>query len=165
MEGTDGGELHVLVAQLCPTLWYPIDSSLPGSSVHGIPQARILGGIAIPFSRGSSQPRNQTWVSCITGRFFTVWATRKADRILEWVATLSSWGSSGARDWNCVSYIYLHWRAGSLPLAPPRKPQSCMKWKWKCHLLSRVQLFATPWTAACHASQSLGFSRQEYWNG
>ena len=72
MESTDGGELHVLVAQPCPTLCYPIDSSPPGSSVHGIPQARILEGIAIPFSRGSSQPRNQTWVSCIAGRFCTI---------------------------------------------------------------------------------------------
>ena len=46
--------------------------SPPGSSVHGILQARILEWVAIPFSRGSSQPRDQTWVSCIAGRFFTV---------------------------------------------------------------------------------------------
>ena len=52
--------------------------SPPGSSVHGILQARILECVAIPFFRGSSQPRNQTWVSCIAGRFFTVWATREA---------------------------------------------------------------------------------------
>ena len=44
-------------------------------SVHGISQARILEWVAIPFSRGSSQPRDQTWVTCIAGRFFTVWAT------------------------------------------------------------------------------------------
>ena len=48
--------------------------SRPGSSVHGILQARILERVAIPFSRGSSQPRDQTWVSCIAGRFFTIWA-------------------------------------------------------------------------------------------
>ena len=53
-------------------------SSLPGSSVHGIIQARILEWAAIPFSRGSSQPRNQTQVSCIAGRFFTIWATKEA---------------------------------------------------------------------------------------
>ena len=52
-----------------------MDYSLPGSSVHGILQARILEWVAMPFSRGSSQPRNWTWVSCITGRFFTIWAT------------------------------------------------------------------------------------------
>ena len=46
--------------------------------VHGILQARILEQVAIPFSRGSSQPRGQTQVSHIAGRFFTSWATRKA---------------------------------------------------------------------------------------
>ena len=56
----------------------PVDCSLPNSFVHGIPQARILDWIAIPFSRGSSQPRDQTQVSCITGRFFTIWTTREA---------------------------------------------------------------------------------------
>ena len=56
----------------------PVDCSRPGSSVHGILQARILEWIAIPFSRRSSWPRNQTWVSCISGRFFTIWATREA---------------------------------------------------------------------------------------
>ena len=67
----------VLFAQLCPTLCSPMDCSLPGSSVLGILQARILEWVAIPFSRGSSQPKNQTWVSYITGRFFTDWATRE----------------------------------------------------------------------------------------
>ena len=43
----------------------------------GILQARILEWVSIPFSRGSSQPRDQTWVFCITGRFFTIWATRE----------------------------------------------------------------------------------------
>ena len=48
-----------------------MDFRLPGSSVHGISQARILECVAISFSRGSSQPRDQTWVSCTAGRFFT----------------------------------------------------------------------------------------------
>ena len=61
----------VLVAQLCPTLCDPTDCSPPGFSVHGILQARILEWIAIPFSRRTSQPRNQTLVSCMAGRFFT----------------------------------------------------------------------------------------------
>ena len=65
-----------LVAQLCLTLCNPMDCSLPGPSVHGILQARILEWIAIPFSRGSSQLRDWNWVSCITGRFFTDWTTR-----------------------------------------------------------------------------------------
>ena len=67
--------LLVSVAQLCPTLYNPMDCNLPGSSVHGILQARILEWVTIPFSRGSYWPRDQTWVSCIAGRFFTIWAT------------------------------------------------------------------------------------------
>ena len=66
------------VAQSCPTLCYPVEYSPPGSFVHGIFQARILEWVAISFSRGSSQPRDQTQVSCISGRFFTTWATREA---------------------------------------------------------------------------------------
>ena len=60
-------------AHLCPTLCDPMDYSPPGSSVHGILQARKLEWIASPFSRGSSRPRDQTHiscVSCIAGRFF-----------------------------------------------------------------------------------------------
>ena len=66
------------VAQLCPTLCDPVDCSLPGSSVHWIFQAIVLEWIAISFSRGSYQHRDRTQVSCIAGRFFTVWATREA---------------------------------------------------------------------------------------
>ena len=52
----------------------------PASSVHGIFQARILEWGAISFSRGSSLPRDWTWVSSIASRFFTIWATREASR-------------------------------------------------------------------------------------
>ena len=62
----------VKVAQSCPTLRSP-----PGSSVHGILQARTLEWGAVPFSRASSQPRDWTWASCIAGRFFTIWALGK----------------------------------------------------------------------------------------
>ena len=61
----------VLVAQLYLTLCDPMDCSSPGSSVHGILQARILEWVARPFSRAASQLRNGTWVSHIEGRFFT----------------------------------------------------------------------------------------------
>ena len=54
------------------TLCDPVDCSPPGSSVHRILQARILGWVAIPFSRGPSRPKDGTQVSCIAGRFFTV---------------------------------------------------------------------------------------------
>ena len=62
------------VAQLCPTLCYHMDCSLPGSSNHGILQARILRWVAISFSRGYSQPRDRTRVSRIGGRCFNLWA-------------------------------------------------------------------------------------------
>ena len=64
-----------LIAQLCPTLCDPMDYSPPGSSVHRVLQARILEWIAMLSPRGSSQPRDWTQVSCLAGRFFTVWAT------------------------------------------------------------------------------------------
>ena len=60
----------VLVIQLCLTLCDPMDCSLPGSSVHGTLQARILEWIFLT--------RDQTWVSCIAGRFFTYWVTKEA---------------------------------------------------------------------------------------
>ena len=66
------------VAQSCPTLCNPVDCSPPGSSVHGILQARILEWVAISFSRGSSRPRDWTQVSCIAGSRFNLWATREA---------------------------------------------------------------------------------------
>ena len=77
--------MKVLVALSCPTLCDCMDCSPPGSSVHGILQARILEGVAVSFSRGSSQPRDQTQFSHIAGGFLTVWATREP-WILEWVA-------------------------------------------------------------------------------
>jgi len=55
-----------------------MDYILPGSSIHGILQARLLAWVAISFSRESSQPKDWTQVSCIAGRFFINWATREA---------------------------------------------------------------------------------------
>ena len=73
------------ISLYCPTLSHSVVSdslrphglySSPGSSVHGILQARILEWVAMPSSRGSSQPRDQTQVSRIAGGFFTIWATK-----------------------------------------------------------------------------------------
>ena len=64
--------MKVLVTQSCLTLCNTMDCSLPGSSVHGILQAKILEWVAISFSRGASQPRDQTWVSFIADKFFTI---------------------------------------------------------------------------------------------
>ena len=72
------------VFQSCLTLCNPTDGSPPGSSVHGILEARTLEWVAIPFSRGSSSSRGRTWVSCIAGRFFTVWATREASILFKY---------------------------------------------------------------------------------
>ena len=70
--------MHASLLQSCLTLYDPMDCSPPGSSVHGILHARILEWVAILFSRGSSRPRDWTWVFCIAGRFFTIWTTREA---------------------------------------------------------------------------------------
>ena len=70
----------MLVTQSCPTLCNSMDCSPPGSSVHGIFQARILEWVAIYFSRGSSRTRDQTHISCVShiaDRFLTIWATRE----------------------------------------------------------------------------------------
>ena len=66
------------VTQSCPALCDPMDCSLTGSSIHGIFQSRVLEWVAISFSRWSYQPRDQTQVSHIAGRRFTVWATWEA---------------------------------------------------------------------------------------
>ena len=83
----------VLVAQLCLTLCDPMDCSPPGSSVHGILQARILEWIAISFSRGSSQLRDQTQVSCIGSRFFTIWVIQIVEFLVPilWKMPLVIW--------------------------------------------------------------------------
>ena len=82
--------VHSEVTQSCSTLWNPMDCSLPGSSIHGIHQARILEWTAISFSMGSSRSRDRTQVSCIVGRRFNLWATREAHMYI-----------------GCI-YIYIH---------------------------------------------------------
>ena len=105
------------------SLW-SMDYSLAGSSINVILQAKILEWVAIPFFRGSSWARVQTWVSCIAGRFFIAEPPGKP-------------------------HIHIHEES-------ERK---------KVKSLSRVLLFATPWTVAYQASPLMGFSRQEYWSG
>ena len=75
-------KVKVLVTQVCLTLCDPMDYSPPGSSICGIFQAGILEWVAIPFSRGFSQSRDWTPVSCIAGRFFTIWTT--SETVLEY---------------------------------------------------------------------------------
>ena len=123
---------YVLVTQPCPTLCNPVDCSLPDFSVHGILQARILKWIAIPFSRGTSQPRDRTLVSCIAGRFFTTpcsittnkvwkegreWAqvcgfSPNSLRSRAWDVTLHN-PSSRLPQWNCQASWLGRWETGA----------------------------------------------------
>ena len=77
--------VHAQLLPSWPALCDPMDSSPPGSSVHGILQGRILEWIAVPFSRGFSWPMDGTcisYISCIAGGFFTHWATWEAHLLL-----------------------------------------------------------------------------------
>ena len=82
--------------QSCPIFCNPVDCSPQGSSVHGILQTRILKWVAIPFSRGSSQLRDQTQVSHIASRFFTIWTTREIENkntevIYQYIGKIAEW--------------------------------------------------------------------------
>ena len=112
--------VDLLVAQSCPTLCNPMDCGPSGSSVHGILQARILEGVSILFSRGSSRPRDWTQVSCFAGNFFTVWATREG--VKRWgspleLSFLFYWNIIGLQccvnlcsiaKWFSYTYIYIY---------------------------------------------------------
>ena len=79
--GIQPGRAVCSVTSAVSDLMWPMDGRLPGSSVHGTLQARILEWVAVLSSRGSSRPRNQTHISgisCIAGGFFTHWVTREA---------------------------------------------------------------------------------------
>jgi len=88
-------KVKVLVTQLYPALCDPMGYSLPGLSVYGILQARRLEWVAILFSKASSQPRYQTQVSCMAGRFFIIWATSARKQGIEniWKHIIFPWGS------------------------------------------------------------------------
>ena len=91
-------KMKVLVAQSCLTLCAIMDCSPPGSSVHGILQARILEWGAISYFRGSSQHRDRTHVSFTAGWFFTVWAPGEAHMILVI-------GEKSKLEFKCVLYF------------------------------------------------------------
>ena len=142
----------MLVAQSCLTLCDPMDCILPGSSVHGIFWARVLEWVAIPSSRGFSQPRDQTRASCIAGRFFTIWATREAlcsSTILKnktWKDRMLLLLSRFSRVRLCVTPLTAahqapaslgfsrqeHW--SGLPFPSPMHESE--NWKWSCSVVS-----------------------------
>ena len=144
-----------------------MDCSLPGSSVHGIFQARILEWVAVSFSRGYSWPRDQIRVSCTAGRLFAIWAAREAHQWLAGAAAKSlqlcltlcdpiDGSPLGSTVPGIIQARTLEWVAISF--------SNEGKWKVKVKSLSRVQLFVTPWTTA-YQPPSMGFSRQQYWSG
>ena len=100
------GETHIYwvseVVQSCPTLCDPVDCSQPGSSAHGILQARILEWIAIFFSRGSSRPRYRTQVSRIAGRRFNLTS------IVDTALFSTCGGQKSQFCWNMVSCKQSH---------------------------------------------------------
>ena len=111
--------------QLCPILCDPMDCKPPGSSVHGIFQARILEWVAISLSRGSSEPRYQTRVSCTTGQLFTDWAPR------------------GVYSWTCIAhflYPFIHCTLGFLLPFGYGLLWIMLQWTWICKFSLRPLL-------------------------
>ena len=152
-----------LVVQLCPTFCDPMDCSLPGSSVHGILQARILEWIATPSSRGSSQHRGGTQVSLIAGGFFTIWATREAHPGI-YLAHIKAGGGGGdgadEEDWEKEAWLIggkpgVHglreasrgecfkkngeWSTVS-KCSLNKKNENCVRFRWKKLLIVQVDL-------------------------
>ena len=133
-------KVKVIDAQLSPTLCDCIDCSLPGSSVHGVFQSRILERVASSFSRPSSRPRDRTQVSHIAGRCFTIWTTREAHpscmsiyfksvyicrQILDWPESCSEFSNFLA---NPVTTIFDFQISSELNLY-------LLKISWKCCLI------------------------------
>ena len=134
-----------LAPQLCLTLGDPMHSSPPGSSVLGVFQTRILEWVDISFSRGSSRPRNQTHVSWIAGRFFTVeppgnpsylrikWV--KICKVFRRVSDLFSCPFSNIV--NKHTSTYTHMRSSSSYLSSDEREKDIASWliMWKLHFI------------------------------
>ena len=132
----------MLVARSCLLLCNPMDCSPPGSSVHRILQARLLEWVAILFSR-SSQSTDQTCVSCISGRFFTTWATREAPLyyIILYYIILYHIGFLGIKPSTFVQISYFEWQehwswVAAAPLNRPAALPSLPSLLGMCHFLA-----------------------------
>ena len=126
-----------------------MDCSLPGSSGHGILQTRILEWVVIPFSRGSSWPRDGTQVSCIAGRFFIVWATREAQIIWADPKSNDKWQEKIQREGEVIWVLLAEPRKEALEPAEAgsskedSKPETS-KGVWPCqHLDFRLLILET----------------------
>ena len=148
--------VKVKVAQSCLTLCHPMDYT-----VHGILQARILEWVAIPFSRGSSRPRDRTQVSHIAGGFFTSWATREVQEILKWVAYPFSRGSSGPRNQTGVSCITGRFFTGLAMRELPPTVQ-VLPWGLACSrsTLTKTNQFRGIWLWRLFSPRSPGWEGQ-----
>ena len=122
-----------------------MDYSPTGSSIHGILQARILEWVAIPFSRGSSQSRDRSQVSCIAGQIFTIRATRDLSIITYLHVILNLGGSFELNFLLFLSMLYLHTLIGIISSV------MCCAQSFSC-----VRLFATSWIRAHQAPLSMG---------
>ena len=140
-----------LVTKSCLTLCDcdSMDCSLPGSSVHGISQARILEWIVISFSGGSSHPRDQTYVSFIAGGFFTAWPIWEAhlhiNCILENSRDITQihrvWRLWLTKGYDPVTANLLLQAFRSQPISPRAQGPNCLalwkrKWKWGHSVMS-----------------------------
>ena len=154
---------HVVVVSSLNHIWLfcnPMDCSPPGSSVHGISQASILGWVALPFlSPGDLPDSGIEPICCIANRFFTAEPLLLLQS-LQSCRTLCD-SIDGSPPGSPVPGVFqartLEWVAISF--------SNAWKWKLKVKSLSRILLLATPWTAAYQAPPSMGFSKQEYWSG
>ena len=127
----------MLVTQLCLTLCDRMDCSLPGSSV----QVRITGVVAISFSRESSWTKHQTWVFCIAGRFFTIWATREAPENIHRTHTYSIyWLGNGWKYGYLIFHEYVLWAGHCCKtLCVLNFVIFTILW-WKCAIISIVHM-------------------------
>ena len=148
------------------SLSHILDCSPTWSSVYETSQARILEWVASSFSRG--KPGIEPSSPALASGFFTTEPRRKPIQLLAAAAAKSLQScptlcdpTDGSLPGSLVPGILqariLEWVAISF--------SNASKWKVKVKSLSRVQLLATPWTAAYQAPPSMGFSRQEYWSG
>ena len=165
---------HHCFVELLSCIWLfcnPTDCSLPGSSVHGISQAKVLEWLAIAFSRGFFQPRDQTHISCIGKWILYQWAAREIPLNSYMLLLLLL---------EVASVVFHSVRPhGQQPTRLPRPWDSpgkntgvgChfflkfMKVKSESEVPQSCRLFTTPWAAAYQAPLSMGFSRPEYWSG
>ena len=142
------GLAHVcLIAKLCQTLWDPMYYNLPGSSVCGISQARILEWVTVSSSGGSSWPMDRTHISCIGRQILYHWVTWKAPSTV-FMSINTCTHTDTQRTYRCIHTVYVY------------ISYICVLSHYSC-----VQLFATRWTVAHQAPLSVEFSRQKYWSG